>query len=292
MKTTHKQVTNLLPSVTIDMGGFPVKQPMPTQKIQQVDPFLLLHHARTKYSDRRPARAQGVGPHPHRGFSPVTFVIEGEVHHRDSWENNQIAKQGEVQWMHAGAGIVHSERPSEALVARSGHQEIVQLWINSPASAKMKPPEYYYVSNDVMCTFTSEDKKITNKLIAGDYGGHQGNIIPQSDLLVMWSEGEKDGTQKVDIPKGYNSMLYTIKGDISIKGYGLVEKEHLVVFDQAEGIIEVTFKEKGQYLLVCGKPIDEKVTQSGPYVMNTQTEVLEAMRDYQMGKMGILIEED
>ena len=292
MKTTHKQVTNLLPSVTIDMGGFPVKQPMPTQKVQQVDPFLLLHHARTKYSDRRPARAQGVGPHPHRGFSPVTFVIEGEVHHRDSWGNNQIAKQGEVQWMHAGAGIVHSERPSEALVTRSGHQEIVQLWINSPASAKMKTPEYYYISNDIMTTFTSEDKKITNKLIAGDYGGHQGNIIPQSDLLVMWSEGEKDGTQKVDIPKGYNSMLYTIKGDISIKGYGLVEKEHLVVFDQAEGIIEVTFKEKGQYLLVCGKPIDEKVTQSGPYVMNTQTEVLEAMRDYQMGKMGILIEED
>ncbi|MFT5249209.1 MAG: redox-sensitive bicupin YhaK (pirin superfamily) [bacterium] len=292
MKTTHKQVTNLLPSVTIDMGGFPVKQPMPTQKIQQVDPFLLLHHARTKYSDRRPARAQGVGPHPHRGFSPVTFVIEGEVHHRDSWENNQIAKQGEVQWVHAGAGIVHSERPSEALVARSGHQEIVQLWINSPASSKMKPPEYYYVSNSNMRTFTSEDKKITNKLIAGNYGSYKGNIIPQSDLLVMWSEGEEDGSQKLTIPKGFNSMLYLIKGDIYIKGYGLVEKEHLAVFDQEEGIVEVTFKEKGQFLLMCGKPINEKVTQSGPYVMNTQTEVLEAMRDYQMGKMGILIEED
>ena len=292
MKETHKQVTNLLPSVTIDMGGFPVKQPMPTQKIQQVDPFLLLHHARTKYSDRRPARAQGVGPHPHRGFSPVTFVIEGEVHHRDSWGNNQIAKQGEIQWMHAGAGIVHSERPSEALVARSGHQEIVQLWINSPASSKMKPPEYYYVSNSIMRTFSSEDKKITNKLIAGDYGSYKGNIIPQSNLLVMWSEGEKDGSQKLTIPKGFNSMLYLIKGDISIKGYGLVEKEHLAVFDQEEGIIEVSFKEKGQFLLMCGKPIDEKLTQNGPYVMNTQTEVLEAMRDYQMGKMGILIEED
>lgn len=292
MKETHKQVTNLLPSVTIDMGGFPVKQPMPTQKIQQVDPFLLLHHARTKYSDRRPARAQGVGPHPHRGFSPVTFVIEGEVHHRDSWGNNQIAKQGEVQWMHAGAGIVHSERPSEALVARSGHQEIVQLWINSPASSKMKPPEYYYVSNSIMRTFSSEDKKITNKLIAGDYGSYKGNIIPQSNLLVMWIEGEKEGSQKLTIPKGFNSMLYLIKGDISIKGYGLVEKEHLAVFDQEEGIIEVSFKEKGQFLLMCGKPIDEKLNQNGPYVMNTQTEVLEAMRDYQMGKMGILIEED
>ncbi len=292
MKNINKQVKYLLPSVTIDMGDFPVKQPMPTQKIQQVDPFLLLHHARTKYSIDRPARAQGIGPHPHRGFSPVTFVIEGEVHHRDSWGNSQIAKQGEVQWMNAGAGIVHSERPSNALVEKNGHQEIVQLWINSPASFKMKPPEYYYISNDIMIKFNSEDHKIKNRLIAGEYEDYKGNIVPQSDLLILWSEGEKGGTQKFSIPKDFNSMLYLIKGEITIKGYGLVEKEYLAVFEDEEGNLEVTFKEKGQFLLLCGKPIDEKVTQSGPYVMNTQTEILEAMRDYQMGKMGILIEED
>lgn len=292
MISKNKQVKYLLPSVTIDMGGFPVKQPMPTQKIQQVDPFLLLHHARTKYNNSRPARAQGIGPHPHRGFSPVTFVIEGEVHHRDSWGNNQIAKEGEVQWMHAGAGIVHSERPSESLVERNGHQEIVQLWINSPTSSKMKPPEYYYLSKDIITRFASEDHKINNKLIAGEYKAHKGNIVPQSDLLVIWSEGEKGGTQKITIPKGFNSMLYLIKGEITIKGYGLVEKEYLAVFDDEEGIVEVTFKETGQFLLLCGLPINEKVTQSGPYVMNTQTEILEAMRDYQMGKMGVLIEED
>lgn len=292
MKNTHKQVNYLLPSVEIDMGGFPVKQPMPTQKIQQVDPFLLLHHARTKYSNRRPARTQGVGPHPHRGFSPVTFVVEGEVYHRDSWGNNQIAKEGEVQWMHSGAGIVHSERPSEAMIERKGHQEIIQLWINSPASSKMKPPEYYYVSNEIVSLFISDDKKVTNKLIAGDYNNNKGNIIPQSNLLVIWSEGEKNGTEKITIPKDFNCMLYVIKGNITIKGYGLVEKEFLAVFDNDEGIIEVTFKEQGQILILAGQPINEKVTQSGPFVMNTQTEVLEAMRDYQMGKMGILIEED
>lgn len=292
MTTKNKQVKYLLPSVEIDMGGFPVKQPIPTQKIQQVDPFLLLHHARTKYSNRRPARHQGVGPHPHRGFSPVTFVVEGEVHHRDSWGNNQIAKQGEVQWINAGAGIVHSERPSEALVKSNGHQEIIQLWINSPASKKMIPPAYYYVPKEIMTAFSSEDKKVSSKLIAGDYDSYKGKITPQSELLIIWSEGEKEGTQKLTIPKGYSSMLYLIKGDIHIKGYGLVEKEHLAVFENEEGILEITFKEKGQFLLLCGKPIDEKVTQSGPYVMNSQTEILEAIRDYQMGKMGILIEED
>ena len=292
METAIKGVKYLLPSTTIDMGGFPVKQALPTQKVQQWDPFLLLHHANTKYSNRKLAKHQGVGPHPHRGFSPVTFIIEGEVHHRDSWGNNQIAKEGEVQWMHAGAGIVHSERPSEALIAGNRRQEIVQLWINSPANKKMTPPSYSYVPADAMTVFSSEDKKINNKLIAGNYGRLRGKVVPQSELLVIWGHGEQGGSQELTIPKGYSSMLYVIRGEISLKGYGFIEKENLAVFEHDGEVIDMTFKEKGQFILLCGKPIDEEVTQSGPYVMNTQTEILEAMRDYQMGKFGILIEDD
>lgn len=291
MKTILKQVKYLLPSTTIDMGGFPVKQALPTQKIQQWDPFLLLHHAKTKYSKNRLARHQGIGPHPHRGFSPVTFVVRGEVHHRDSWGNDQIAKQGEVQWMHAGAGIVHSERPSEALIEQQGHQEIIQLWINSPAHKKMIPPTYSYVSGEEMTRFSSKDQKIINKLIAGNYGDLSGKVVPQSELLVIWGEGKKDGTQQLSIPEGFSSMLYLINGEINLKGYGLIEAENLAVLEHAGDLIEMSFKEAGQFILLCGKPIDEKVTQSGPYVMNTQTEILEAIRDYQMGKFGILIEE-
>lgn len=292
MDKVIKQVKYLLPSTEIDMGGFPVKQALPTQKVQQWDPFLLLHHAKTKYGNRKLAKHQGIGPHPHRGFSPVTFVIEGEVHHRDSWGNNQIAKEGEVQWMHAGAGIVHSERPSESLIHGERRQEIVQLWINSPANKKMTPPSYSYVPDKAMTLFYSEDKKISNKIIAGHYGGLTGKVIPQSELLVIWGNGEQDGSQELKIPKGFSSMLYTIKGEISLKGYGLVEEENLAIFEHDGEAIYMTFKEKGQFILLCGKPIDEEVTQSGPYVMNTQTEILEAMRDYQMGKFGILIEDD
>ena len=292
METIIKQVKYLLPSTEIDMGGFPVKQALPTQKVQQWDPFLLLHHAKVKYSKNRLAKHQGIGPHPHRGFSPVTFIIEGEVHHRDSWGNNQIAKEGEVQWMHAGAGIVHSERPSEALIAQKGSQEIVQLWINSPAHKKMIPPTYSYVSHEAMTVFSSDDKKITNKLIAGNYGELSGQVVPQSELLVIWGRGKQGGTQQLTIPKGFSSMLYLIKGDITLKGYGLIEGENLAVFDHEGNIIDMSFKEDGQFILLCGRPIDEVVTQSGPYVMNTQTEILEAMRDYQMGKFGVLIEED
>lgn len=286
-----KEVKYLLPAVAIDMGGFPVKQALPTQKVQQLDPFLLLHHARVKFSSRSAARHQGVGPHPHRGFSPVTFVIEGEVHHRDSRGNDQIAKSGEVQWMHAGAGIVHSERPTEALLERNEKQEIVQLWINSPSAKKMIPPEYQYLSTENMPTFFSSNGKIENKLIAGNYQGEKGKINTQSELLVLWGIAEKDGQQTIVIPEGFNAMIYLVKGQMRIKGYGMVEKEHLVIFSDKGETVEMSFQENAQFLLLCGQPIDEKITQSGPYVMNTQTQILEAMRDYQMGKMGILIEE-
>lgn len=286
-----KKVKYVLPAEKIDMDGFPVKQALPTHKIQQVDPFLLLHHATAKFNKNRPAKHQGVGPHPHRGFSPVTFIIEGEVRHRDSWAHDQIAKAGEVQWMHAGAGIVHSERPSEALVQDSGRQEIIQLWINSPSTAKMQPPEYTYLSLEVMPVLISEDKKIKTKLIAGKYREQRGKVIPKSDLLVLWGNGQVGGFENYIIPQDFNCMLYLIKGSLNIKGFGLVEAEQLIVFGLSGNSIEIRLKQDSQFLILSGKPLDEKVTQHGPYVMNTQTEILEAMRDYQMGKMGILIED-
>lgn len=291
MSPSIKNVKYLLPATEIDMGGFPVKQALPTQKVQQLDPFLLLHHAKTKYSSRKLAKHQGIGPHPHRGFSPVTFVIKGEVHHRDSWGNNQVAKEGEVQWMHAGAGIVHSERPSNALIDGERKQEIVQLWINSPSNKKMLPPTYSYVPKNEMTLFTSDDKKVTNKLIAGQYDQYRGKVVTQSELLVIWGHGLKDGAQQLHIPEGHSSMLYVINGNITLKQYGMMEEEHLAIFENEGETIEMNFKEDGEFIFLSGKPLDEKVTQSGPYVMNSQTEILEAMRDYQMGKFGILIEE-
>lgn len=286
-----KDVEYVLPAEKIDMDGFPVKQALPTHKIQQVDPFLLLHHASVKFNKNREARHQGVGPHPHRGFSPVTFIVDGEVRHRDSWGHDQVAKKGEVQWMNAGAGIVHSERPSEDLLQSSARQEIIQLWINSPSSAKMLPPEYTFLSKEAMPLIVSEDKKIETKLIAGTYKDQRGKVTPKSELLVLWVKGKDTGFEQFEIPNDFNCMLYLIKGSLYIKGYGIVEAEQLVVYEINGSGIEVTLKQDSQFLLLSGKPLEEKVTQHGPYVMNTQTEVLEAMRDYQMGKMGILIED-
>lgn len=287
-----KSVTRLMEAQTIDMDGFPVKQAFPTQEVDQVDPFLLLHHAFADFSAYRPARSQGIGPHPHRGFSPVTFVVEGEIHHRDTRGHSQIAKAGEVQWMHAGMGIVHSERPSTDLIQGDGHQEIIQIWINSPAEHKMEQPEYWYVSRNDMPVIVSEDQKVRSKLIAGEYESHTGPIPPKSPLLVMWGEADSGGYGTLRISPGFNSMLYLIRGHMRLVKYGIVDPEHLMIFGMEGDAIEMEFRSDAQFLLLCGQAIDEKVERYGPYVMNSQTEILEAMRDYQMGKMGILIEED
>ena len=294
-----KKVKYLLPATDINMGGILLKQALPTQQVNQVDPFLLLHHADFSYNEYAPAIQQGIGPHPHRGFTPVTFVINGEVHHRDSRANNQIAKAGEVQWMHAGRGIIHSERPSQALVDRKGNQEIIQLWINSPAKSKMNQAHYQYFQEKDIPVFYSNDKNISNKLIAGTYQNLRGKIKTESELLIIWGKANTASSQQLVIPQHYNSMLYLIKGEMKLTGYGMIEKEQLVVFEEAEpvqphmggGMIEMSVSEDVQFLLLCGKAINEELTMHGPFVMNTQTQIMEAMRDYQMGKMGILIED-
>lgn len=286
-----KQVKHLIPAQEIDMKGIVIMQALPTQNVLGLDPFLLLHHGEFTFRDDAPARHQGIGPHPHRGFSPVTFVIEGEIRHQDSRGNNQVAKKDEVQWMHAGAGIIHSERPTQELVENGGLQEIIQLWINSPSAKKMNQPMYQFLNSKSQTRYLSKDKRVVNKVIAGSHQGNFGKIKTESELLIIWSEGQTGGKETYTIPSGFNAMIYLIKGNVRLVGYGTVESKQLAVFDEANGDIEVNMNSEAQFLILAGRPLNEKITQSGPYVMNTQTQIMEAMRDYQMGKMGILIEE-
>lgn len=287
----YKKVKTLIPAFDINMGGIILKQALPTNNVPQVDPFLLLHHGAFKFSNQSKAIHQGIGPHPHRGFTPVTFVIDGEVHHRDSRGNNQIAKKGEVQWMHAGAGIVHSERPSQALTERNGSHEIIQLWINSPASSKMEAPTYQYIPEAHIPIFSSKDTTVATKVISGHQRDKEGPITSVSEVLVLWGNTQGNGEETYTIPEGYNSMLYLISGTIKLSGYGIVEEKTLVVFEQRKETITVNASNDASFLVLAGLPINEKLVQQGPFVMNSETEILEAMRDYQMGKMGVLIEE-
>ena len=286
-----KQVRKILKAQSIDMGGFPVKQALPLQDIDMLDPFLLLHHARVEFQPDQKAIHQGVGPHPHRGFSPVTFVVEGQVHHRDSHGNDQVASEGEVQWMNAGAGLIHSERPTQKIIDEAIPQEIIQLWINTPAAVKMRPPEYQFLTREEMPVIPSGDGLIENRLIAGSYRGtFQKKIRTESGLMILWGKGMTGGLEELTIPESYNVMVYLIKGKMFLNQV-VMEKETLMIFDRMGDELSLEILADAEFLILGGEPINERIAQHGPFVMNTRTEILEAMRDYQMGKMGVLIEE-
>jgi hypothetical protein len=287
----NRTVSRLLYAHPVDMGGFPVRQPLPTNQVQQIDPFLLLHHADVKAPLHIEPDHAGIGPHPHRGFSPVTFVFKGGVHHRDSRGNDSTIYAGGVQWMNAGRGIIHSERPPYNIHKIGGRQELIQLWINTPAKHKMDQPMYFPVTADEAPVVKSEDGLVTGRVFAGELLGIKGPVPSQTIVnaaTLMFTAG---GSIIIPIPQTHNAFIYLLDGKLSVESFGLVEGLHLVHFENNGEVITLTAKEDSRVLLLSGEPLNEKVVSYGPFVMNTQSEILEAMRDYQMGKMGVLIED-
>lgn len=273
------------------MGGILVKQALPTLRVEQVDPYLLLHHGRFEFPNGGKAVHQGIGPHPHRGFSPVTFIIEGELHHRDSFGHSQVAYAGDVQWMDAGAGIVHSERPSQALVDRKGTQEVVQIWINTHSSRKLLPPSYQYTPASEMPDISPRPDLFRIGLVTGRTDTDRGPVHSAEDLWIGWGHWAQSASYTWKLEAGTNAMIYVLRGSLRIPTFGRVEAEQLVVCSAEGKVLEIQAEAGTQCLLLAGRPLDEKIVSQGPFVMNNETQILEAMRDYQMGKMGILIEE-
>jgi redox-sensitive bicupin YhaK (pirin superfamily) len=287
----NRSVTHLLYAEEIDMEGMPVRQAFHTNNIEQLDPFLLLHHADVKVPEYVEPDHAGVGPHPHRGFSPVTFIFKGGVHHRDSRGNDSIVYAGGAQWMNAGMGVMHSERPPKDIHEIGGRQEIIQLWINSPSKHKMDQPTYFPLHAAEAPKFVSEDKRVTISVFAGDVLGVKGPIPALSPVNAATIAIKKGGKISIPIPQAYNAFLYLLDGKLTIEGYGLAEALNAVVFGKDGEGITIEALEDTRILFMSGQPLNEKVVSHGPFVMNSETQILEAMRDYQMGKMGILIEE-
>lgn len=289
MKT--RTVSHLLYADQYDMGGMPIRQPFPTHNVEQFDPFLLLHHANIKAPENIDPDDAGVGPHPHRGFSPVTFIFKGGVHHRDSRGNDSVIYEGGAQWMNAGMGMIHSERPPKDIHDIGGRQEIIQLWINTPAAHKMDQPQYFPLSAGEAPEVTSEDGKVKTRIFSGEVLGKKGPIPSHTEVNAATIELKKGGTVSIPLPADHNAMIYLLNGKVNVGGYGVAEGLHAVLFKQDGEGITIEAQEDTRILLLSGKPLNEKMVHHGPFVMNTQTQILEAMRDYQMGKMGILIEE-
>lgn len=287
----NRTVSQLLYAQLVDMGGFPVRQPFPTQRVEQIDPFLLLHHADVKAPQHVEPDDAGIGPHPHRGFSPVTFIFKGGVHHRDSRGNDSVIYAGGAQWMNAGLGIIHSERPPHDIHEIGGRQEIIQLWINSPASHKMDQPAYYPLGAGEAPTFLSEDKKVLLRVFSGELLAVKGPIPSPTKVNAATLELKEGGRISIPLPAHHNGFIYLLDGELTVEGFGLVESLHAVLFEKDGDGITLEARQDTRVLLASGEPLNEKVVSHGPFVMNTETQILEAMRDYKLGKMGVLIEE-
>ena len=285
-----KKVKSLIGSQTIDMDGILVQQVLPSKPFEHLDPFLLLHHHHSFVQSHTNPFQSGIGPHPHRGFSPITFVLQGAVHHRDSRGNSSVVEKGGVQWMHAGMGIIHSERPSAQLAENGGVLEIIQVWINSPANKKMAVPAYVALHAHEIPTWNENGTII--KLIAGNFKDQTANVPNHSPLFILEIELVPHQPLNIDIPADYETALYVASGSLSATHFGLITDHQMAIYNLEGEDIEITATNKCKCFLFSGLPILEPIVQQGPFVCNSTTEIMFAMRDYQMGKMGMLFENE
>tara|TARA_R110002111_G_scaffold110266_3_gene169672 strand:+ start:16385 stop:17218 length:834 start_codon:yes stop_codon:yes gene_type:complete len=273
----------------VNMGPIRLRQPLPTQQIEMVDPFILLHHY-GPYEINEKSNPFDLGPHPHRGFEPITFLVQGEQLHRDSLGNNSVVKAGDVQWTTAGRGIIHAEGPTKDFVKKGGTIEGIQLWLNLPAKKKMIEANYQHSKYEDFRIVTSEDGKVETRIIAGELNQIYGKIATQTPVNTFMIEAKEGGEQTISFPDSHQGMLYLLKGKVKVNGARTLElnKNQMIQFNQDGDHFTIEADEKSLLLFLSGEPFNEPVSTYGPYVMNTQTEIMEAMRDYQMGKMGFL----
>ncbi|HCL5359076.1 TPA: pirin family protein [Salmonella enterica] len=266
--------------------GFPVRSLFSYQShTQQLSPFLLLDyagpHTFTPGNEKR-----GVGEHPHRGFETVTIVYSGEVEHRDSTGRGGVIGPGDVQWMTAGAGILHEEFHSDAFTRQGGELEMVQLWVNLPMKDKMTTPAYQSITQDVIPTVTLPDDAGTMRVIAGRYEEAKGPADTFSPLNVWDIRLLRDRQLTLSQPEGWSNALVVLKGNITLNGTTPVNETQLVVLSQQGKTLHFETSSDASVLLLSGEPLNEPIVGYGPFVMNTKQEIAEAVRDFNSGRFG------
>lgn len=265
--------------------GFPVRTLFFYQDLgAQMSPFLMLDYAGpamfSPTTDRR-----GVGSHPHRGFETVTIVYQGEVAHQDSTGQGGLIGPGDVQWMTAGSGILHEEFHSEAFAKNGGALEMVQLWVNLPAKQKMTKPGYQAILDQQIPSIDLKSGNGKARIIAGEFSGHAGPAHTFTPMNVVDLKLNK-GASVIPVPEGWNATLVILNGAIEA-GDGVVAKDaQMLMFSREGQDIQFNALEDSIALLLSGEPIDEPIVGHGPFVMNTEEEIAQAMQDFQSGGFG------
>ncbi|MCH8870759.1 MAG: pirin family protein [Chloroflexi bacterium] len=271
--------------------GFEVRRAFAELDLSLADPFLLLDHlGAVEYS---PGEAKGAPDHPHRGFETVTYMMDGELEHRDSNGGGGLITDGATQWMTAGAGIVHSEMPTEHLVTKGGLFHGVQLWVNLPSADKWTPPQYQDLEADSSVLLASDDGGAMVRLIAGDLAGHKGPGSTRTPITYAHASISPGARLQVPWPADFNALVYVMAGDGAVGPERRPIKEgQLAVFGDGDAITVYGDPKQDnglpqmEVLLLGGRPIRERIAWYGPFVMNTQDELYQAVNDYHAGRMG------
>jgi len=286
----ERTIKRVIPTSNINMGGGLItRQPLPAGVVSQIDPFLLLHHTGPKTFEPDNAGLP-FAPHPHKGFETVTFIFDGAVEHKDSFGFQSIIEKGGVQWMTAGKGIVHSENLPKSMKKEGATVEYIQLWINLPSKFKQNKPHYQGIQKEAIPEIELKDDAGKIRLVSGEMDGRVGpaNSLTGIGAYECYLNAGKDIELPVEPER--DILFYILEGSVQI-GNTRIDSHHLIQFGQTGDVLKFSTNEYSRILICTGYPIGEPVVASGPFVMNTQTEIMEAMRDYQMGKMGILIED-
>ncbi len=269
----------------LEGGGFVVRRPFPTRALDMIDPFLLLDEMGP--AEYGPGEAVGAPDHPHRGFETVTYMLEGEFEHEDSAGHRGVLRPGDVQWMTAGAGIVHSEMPSQAIRSDGGRVHGFQIWVNLPARLKMTRPRYQEVPSSRIPAATSEDGRARARVIAGEALGVHAAIDTHTPIVLQDWTLDAGADVWVAIPDTYQAFAYVFAGSVAIGDTGkAVHDGALARLGPGEAVRLQGAPGGGRLLLLAGTPIAEPVARYGPFVMNRPDELETAVRDYQSGRMG------
>jgi len=268
--------------------GFPVRNLFPSNELdREVSPFLMLDYAGPQYFTPTD-HPRGVGEHPHRGFETVTIVYEGVVAHRDSAGNAGVIGPGDVQWMTAASGIVHEELHEKEFAKKGGTLHAIQLWVNLPGASKMTAPGYQTILNDDIPSVELEGGAGRLRVIAGSFLGRKGPARTFT-LVELYDLELKAGHHALlTLHEGHNASIFVLQGRASVNGGQEAGEAELIVCTRNGSQVAVAAHEDSRILVMAGEPIEEPIARYGPFVMNTKAELVQAVNDYNAGKMGHL----
>lgn len=287
-----KEVQQILPPPAPHMvgDGFRVHNFFPggyNMEPNRMSPFYLLdYNAKIDFTPSEHPR--GVGVHPHRGFETVTIVYHGKVEHHDSRGHHGVIGEGDIQWMTAGAGVLHKEYHEAEFSRKGGTFQIVQLWINLPARDKMTPPKYQPLTHKQILRFVLPDHDGRVEVIAGSFKGVKGVAKTFTPVEMYNIYLREHGAVVFNLPAEYNTGILVVEGQVQVNSYEQATADHFILFKNNGEEITLYAEKQSVLLVLSGKPIDETIMAYGPFVMNTKEEILEAYADLNAGKFGVL----